>query len=579
MSTLMVDLRLPGDLQDRVFEFYDKINELNFITNHHIYELISPCLSDTIKLFQIEETVLKLPFINSENRMQIEKFTRHIQLSFFLAGDIVIKQGWHNEKLYYIHKGLAEAIIEHKDFEHFNHRKVEEFMHNIKHVKKSSKKKKLEYDSESEADKSQIGNSSKIAPKDNNTSDRLTSLFMQSLAIAKKKREQQAITDMKVTPYADDGDVSASHFMRKQSRLSENIHSSLEDSIDSLISTSKKLMNKSAKQDQFATKSILATSNNLQKNSDDKESNKSDENNNDEEKPYSKLMSPNVINLKKNSIKEKFHTTIITQSDGKAEESNFTVVNELDGGKYFGEISLLTNLPTTCSIHTVSNTLCATLSKQYLEKYFSDYIDSQQIMLNLMHKYNDPFFKTLHRIIKNIPKLSFLDYDSVRSMVFMMSKHHTSVNKTIIKAQEICNRIYFVYSGVIGIYVIDPKTKDKIPFQYLCEGSAFNFSNSVLGYYSLFEIISETECTLMWIDAEKLYEKAKTNFKLKNVLDRIVSLDLLSGCKYDYHFYLQYNVKTRRKATINDEEATKSNSYAKDIKLGSKLNLLIYLFL
>ena len=64
----------------------------------------------------------------------------------------------------------------------------------------------------------------------------------------------------------------------------------------------------------------------------------------------------------------------------------------------------------------------------------------------------------------------------------------------------------------------------------------------------------------------------KTNFKPKSVLDRIVSLDLLTGCKYDYHFYLQYNVKNRRKAT-------KSNSYAKDIKLGSELNLLVYLSL
>ena len=112
----------------------------------------------------------------------------------------------------------------------------------------------------------------------------------------------------------------------------------------------------------------------------------------------------------------------------------------------------------------VSNMLCATLSKQYLEKYFSDNIESQQIMLNLIHKYNDSFFKTLHRIIKSIPKLLFLDYDSIRSMVFMMSKHHIFVNKTIIKTQKICTRIYFVYSGFIGIYVIDPKRRIKYHF-------------------------------------------------------------------------------------------------------------------
>ena len=140
MSTLMVDLRISDDLQDRVFEYYDKINQLNYITNDHVYELLSPCLSDVIKLFQIELTVIKLPFINPENRIQIEKFTRHIQLSFFLAGDIVIKQGLNNDKLYIIHEGLAEAIIEHKDFEHFNHKKIEEYMHNTNYYKAHLKK-------------------------------------------------------------------------------------------------------------------------------------------------------------------------------------------------------------------------------------------------------------------------------------------------------------------------------------------------------------------------------------------------------------------------------------------------------
>ena len=292
MSTLMVDLHLPGDLQDRVFEYYDKINELNYITNHHMYDLLSPCLSDTIKLFQIEMTVSKLPFINNENRMQIEKFTRHIQLSFFLAGDIVIKQGWYNDKLYYIHKGLAEAIIEHKDFEHFNHKKVEEFMHNLNHVKKNSNNEKLEIDNDNdnEDDKDQIKTSNKLMPRDRNTSDRLTLLFKQSLAIAKKKRKR-ANTDMKVTPYADDRDVSATHSMRKQSNKADNLHSSIGDSIESLISTPRKLIDNNVKQDD------IATSNNHQKNFYDKESKNSEDTKLNEEELYNKLMSSNMITL------------------------------------------------------------------------------------------------------------------------------------------------------------------------------------------------------------------------------------------------------------------------------------------
>ena len=385
-----------------------------------MYDILSPCLSDTVKLFQIEMTVSKLPFIHHENRIQIEKFTRHIQLSFFLAGDIVIKQGWYNDKLYYIHKGLAEAIIEYKDFEHFNHKKVEEFMRNIKHANKNSKNKKLDTDNDNEDENVHMETSNNLMPKDKNTSDRLTLLFMQSLAIAKKKRKR-ANTDMKVTPYTDDRDVSATHSVRKESNKADNFHSSIGDSIESLISTPRKLIDNNVKQDD------IATSNNHQKNSDDKDSKNSEDTKINEEELYNKLMSSNMITLKKNSIKEKFHNTIITQDDGKIQDRNFTMVNELDEGKYFGEISLLTSLPTTCSIHTVSNTLCATLSKKHLERYFSDYIESKQIIFDLMHKYNDPFFKTLHKIIENIPKLSNLDHSSIRDMVLMMSKHHTSI--------------------------------------------------------------------------------------------------------------------------------------------------------
>jgi CRP-like cAMP-binding protein len=36
-------------------------------------------------------------------------------------------------------------------------------------------------------------------------------------------------------------------------------------------------------------------------------------------------------------------------------KKNYTVVNELSPSSYFGEISVLTNLPVTASIHTVSD--------------------------------------------------------------------------------------------------------------------------------------------------------------------------------------------------------------------------------
>ena len=144
---------------------------------------------------------------------------------------------------------------------------------------------------------------------------------------------------MKVAPYADDGNVSAYKIFRKNSKLSDHVQSSIEDSVESLVSMSKKLMNKSLKQDQTVTKSVLATSNYLLRNFDDLQLKDFDNSKNKNDAPYNKLMSSNIRYLKNNSIKEKFHTTIITQSDANIEEKNYTVIKELNEGKYFGEIS------------------------------------------------------------------------------------------------------------------------------------------------------------------------------------------------------------------------------------------------
>ena len=54
----------------------------------------------------------------------------------------------------------------------------------IKHI---SKNEKLQTDNENEIDKSQDGNSSKVAPKDNNTNNQSASVFMHNLVIATKK--------------------------------------------------------------------------------------------------------------------------------------------------------------------------------------------------------------------------------------------------------------------------------------------------------------------------------------------------------------------------------------------------------
>ena len=40
------------------------------------------------------------------------------------------------------------------------------------------------------------------------------------------------------------------------------------------------------------------------------------------------------------------------------QDSNHHVINELSAGEYFGELSLISNLPATSTIHVVNSTIC-----------------------------------------------------------------------------------------------------------------------------------------------------------------------------------------------------------------------------
>lgn len=74
ISVVMLNLRLPEGIQDRVFDYYEKINEANFITNTQIYDLISYNLVDVIKLFQTKGNIYSLGFLNAKNNREIESF-------------------------------------------------------------------------------------------------------------------------------------------------------------------------------------------------------------------------------------------------------------------------------------------------------------------------------------------------------------------------------------------------------------------------------------------------------------------------------------------------------------------------
>ena len=51
ISVVMTSLKIPEDVQNRIFEYYDIKNENKYIRNDHFYQLLNANLSRTVKLF------------------------------------------------------------------------------------------------------------------------------------------------------------------------------------------------------------------------------------------------------------------------------------------------------------------------------------------------------------------------------------------------------------------------------------------------------------------------------------------------------------------------------------------------
>ena len=73
---------------------------------------------------------------------------------------------------------------------------------------------------------------------------------------------------------------------------------------------------------------------------------------------------------------------MIYGENGKDDEQKGSqTINELNDGKYFGEVGLLTHLKRTCTVFSVNNCFCGTISKDKFADLISSNIDLKHSLL------------------------------------------------------------------------------------------------------------------------------------------------------------------------------------------------------
>lgn len=130
-------------------------------------------------------------------------------------------------------------------------------------------------------------------------------------------------------------------------------------------------------------------------------------------------------------IKSKRSIVYTNQTEGLRANKNYTVINELTTSDYFGEISVLTKLPATATIHVVSHTVCCELSSHDFQEFVNNFSDCKMKIEKKIHSYSDSYFRRLHRIMGNIPYLWKLDYASTRDLILNMCKYTYSKESVI----------------------------------------------------------------------------------------------------------------------------------------------------
>ena len=176
-------------------------------------------------------------------------------------------------------------------------------------------------------------------------------------------------------------------------------------------------------------------------------------------------------------------------------------------------------------------------------------------------KYQDPFFKSLHTMIKNIPILKKLGQTALRNICLELKPIKAYEDKVIIKVKECFKSAFFIYSGEVLVNVVNPETGERIPFLILQHGSCFNFYTAMLGYYSLFEYVALSSWKFLEITQDQFIHLSWTNDDIKSALDEMNSINVVVGMKYDFYVTIRNSTPANSRPPTSSFRAPRRGTF------------------
>ena len=109
----MRSLRLPGELRDRIRDYYHhRWKEGVIFDESLILERLNPELCLEILNYKIRDLVPKVPLLRTTPKAFSEALAPALHPTVTTEGDVVLKEGDYGDAMYFIDKGLAEVLVE-----------------------------------------------------------------------------------------------------------------------------------------------------------------------------------------------------------------------------------------------------------------------------------------------------------------------------------------------------------------------------------------------------------------------------------------------------------------------------------
>ena len=133
------------------------------------------------------------------------------------------------------------------------------------------------------------------------------------------------------------------------------------------------------------------------------------------------------------------------------EKGQITILRELDEGKYFGEISLMTNLKVSATVYAMQYLTCGQIIERKFLQIVKHSAEIKKRLLSRIQKYKDPVLKEYELILRNTFIFKHLQTETLRKLSYLFKQERRMRGQVLIRKRERNDLIYFVKSGEVEV--------------------------------------------------------------------------------------------------------------------------------